>query len=164
MKTGCSFPLHDLHDIRLRLVSSFVMPCFHWDLSGFSGRIYIYIYINFGSTRSSLWRRQWNPLQYSCLENPMNWGAWKAAVHKVAEGQTGLNNFTFNFHFHSLEKKVATHSTVLAWRIPWVGKPDGLPSMGSHRVGHDWSDLAAAAAGLHCCSGLLYFQRAGAPL
>ena len=85
-------------------------------------------------------------LQYSCLENPMEGGAWKAAVHGVAKGWTWLSDFTFTFHFHALEKEMATHSSVLAWRIPGMGKPDGLPSMGSHRVGHDWSDLAVAAA------------------
>ena len=77
------------------------------------------------------------PLQYFCLENPMDKGAWKAAVHRVAEGQTRLSNFTFTFHFHALEKEMATHSSVLAWRIPGTGKPGGLTSMGSHRVGHD---------------------------
>ena len=86
------------------------------------------------------------PLQYSCLENPMDGGAWKAAVHGVAEGQTRLSDFTFTFHFHVLEKEMATHSSVLAWRIPRMGEPGGLLSMWSHRVGHDWSDLAAAAA------------------
>ena len=86
------------------------------------------------------------PLQYSCLENPMDGGAWKAAVHGVAEGRTRLSDFTFTFHFHALEKEMATHSGVLAWRIQGTGEPGGLPSMGSHRVGHDWSDLAAAAA------------------
>ena len=77
------------------------------------------------------------PLQYSCLENPMDGGAWKAAVHGVAEGQTRLSDFTFTFHVHALEKEMATHSSVLAWRIPGTEKPGGLPSMGSHRVGHD---------------------------
>ena len=77
------------------------------------------------------------PLQYSCLENPMDGGAWRAAVHGVAEGWTRLSNFTFIFHFHALEKEMATHSNVLAWRIPGMGEPGGLPSMGSHRVGHD---------------------------
>ena len=76
------------------------------------------------------------PLQYPCLENPMSGGAWKAAPG-VAEGQTRLSNFTFTFHFHALEKKMATHSSILAWRIPGTGEPGGLPSMGSHRVGHD---------------------------
>ena len=77
------------------------------------------------------------PLQYSCLENPMDGGAWKAAVHGVAEGQTQLSDFTFTFHFYALEKEMATHSSVLAWRIPGTGEPGGLPPMGSHRVGHD---------------------------
>ena len=73
-------------------------------------------------------------------------GAGKAAVHGVTEGQTWLSDFTFTFYFHALEKEMATHSSVLAWRIPGTGEPGGLPSMGSCRVGHDWSDLAAAAA------------------
>ena len=76
----------------------------------------------------------------------MDGGAWWAAVHGVAKSWTRLSNFTFTFHFHALEKEMATHSIVLAWRIPGTGEPAGLPSMGSHRVGHDWSDLAAAAA------------------
>ena len=86
------------------------------------------------------------PLQYSCLENPMDGGAWWAAVYGVAQSRTRLSDFTFTFHFHALEKAMATHSSVLAWRIPGMGKPGGLLSMGSHRVRHDWSDLAAAAA------------------
>ena len=72
-------------------------------------------------------------------------GAWKAAVHGVAEGRTRLSDFTFTFHFDALEKEVATRSSVIAWRIPGTGEPGGLPSMGSHRVGHDRNDLAAAA-------------------
>ena len=75
--------------------------------------------------------------QYSCLENPMDGRAWWAAVHGVAESWTQQSDFTFNFHFHAMEKEVATHSSVLAWRIPGTGEPGGLPSMGSHRVGHD---------------------------
>ena len=74
-------------------------------------------------------------LQYSCLENPMDREAWQAAVHGVAKSQTRLSDFTF--HFHALEKEMATHSSILAWRIPGTGEPGGLPSMGSHRVGHD---------------------------
>ena len=70
-------------------------------------------------------------------KNPMDGGAWWAAVHGVAKSQTRLNDFTFTFHFHALEKEMATHSSVLAWRIPGTGKPGGLPSLGSHRVGHD---------------------------
>ena len=77
------------------------------------------------------------PLQYSCLENPMDRGAWWAAVHGVTMSRTRLSNFTFTFHFHELEKEMATHSSVLAWRIPGTGEPGGLPSMGSHRVGYD---------------------------
>ena len=84
------------------------------------------------------------PLQYYCF-HPMDRGAWRAAVHGVTEGQTQLSDFTFTFHFHASEKEMATHSSVLAWRIPGTGEPGGLPSMGSHRVGLDWSDLAVAA-------------------
>ena len=76
------------------------------------------------------------PLQYSCLENPMDGGAWWASVHGVAKSRTGLSDFTFTFHFHALEE-MATHSSVLAWRIPGTGEPGRLPSMGLHRVRHD---------------------------
>ena len=67
----------------------------------------------------------------------MDGGAWKAAVHGVAEGRTQLSDFSFTFHFNALEKEMATQSSVLAWRIPGIGEPGGLPSLGSHRVGHD---------------------------
>ena len=77
------------------------------------------------------------PLQYSCLENPMVGGAWKAAVLGVTEGWTRLSDFTFTFHFDALEKEIAPHFSVLAWRIPGLGEPGGLPSMGLHRVGHN---------------------------
>ena len=77
------------------------------------------------------------PLQSSCLENPMDGGAWWAAVHGVTKSRTRLSDFTCTFHFHALEKEMATHSSVLAWRIPGTGEPGGLLSMGSHRVGHD---------------------------
>ena len=77
------------------------------------------------------------PLQYSSLENPMDGGAWKAAVHGVAKSWTRLSDFTFTFHFHALEKEMATHSSVLAWGIPGTGELGWLPSLGSHRVGHD---------------------------
>ena len=76
-------------------------------------------------------------LQYFCLGNPMDGGAWWAAVHGVAKSWTRLSDLTFTFHFHALEKAMATHSSVLAWRIPGTGELGGLPSMGSHRVGHD---------------------------
>ena len=75
------------------------------------------------------------PLQYSCLANPMNGGAWWATVHAVTKSQTQLSDLTFTFHFHALEKEMATHSSVLAWRIPRMAKPGGLPSMGLHRFG-----------------------------
>ena len=75
----------------------------------------------------------------------MDEGAWEAAVHGVAKSWTRLSDFTFTFHFHALEKEMASHSSILAWRIPGTREPGGLPSMGSHRVRHDWSDLAAAA-------------------
>ena len=140
-----------------------------------------------------------NPLQHSCLENPRDRGAWWAAVYGVAQSWTRLmwlssssmlirlekemathssilacripwteeplgccprgrrvrHNWAtslslFAFHFHALEKEMATHSSVLAWRIPGTGEPGGLPSLGSHRVGHDWSDLAATAAAAEC--------------
>ena len=77
------------------------------------------------------------PLQYSCLDNPMDGGAWWAAVHGVAKSQTQLSNITFTLHFHALEKEMATHSSVLGWRIPGTVEPGELPSMGLHRVGHD---------------------------
>ena len=94
-------------------------------------------YYSFVGTTYCTGESNGTPLQYSCLENPMDGGAWKAAVLGVAEGRTRLSNFTFTFHFHALEKEMATHSSVLAWRIPGTGEPGGLLSLGSHRVGHD---------------------------
>ena len=114
-----------------------------------SASVYIHIVMPLGEGNGTL-------LQYSCLENPMDRGAWWAAVHGVARSRTRLSDFTFTSHFHALEKELATHSSVLAWRIPRMGEPGGLLSTGLHRVGHDWSDLEAAAAViplsvLHCC-------------
>ena len=86
------------------------------------------------------------PLQYSCLEKPMDRGTWWAVVHGITKHRTWLSDFTFTVHFHALEKEMAAHSSVLAWRIPGMAEPGGPPSMGLHRVRHDWSDLAAAAA------------------
>ena len=112
------------------------------------------IYINIWMIREG----NGNPLQYSCLENPMDAGAWWAAVHGVAKSRTWLSDFTFIIHFHALEKEMATHSSTLAWRIPGMAEPGGLPSMGSPRVGHDWSDLAAAAWMIFSwCSFRLFF-------
>ena len=101
--------------------------------------ICIHIFLSLLSYQQSLNSKEGNStlLQYSCLENPMDRGAWWAAVHRVIRSQTRLSDFTFTFHFHALEKAMASHSSVLAWRIPGTGEPGGLPSMGSHRVRHD---------------------------
>ena len=99
------------------------------------GRFLLFVYFICGS--AYVGEGDGTPLQYSCLENPMDGRAWWAAVHGVAKSQTRLSDFTFTFHFHALGKDMATHSSVLAWRIPGTGEPGGLPSMGSHRVGHD---------------------------
>ena len=88
----------------------------------------MYIYIGEGDG---------TPLQRSCLENPMGGGAWWAAVRGVTKSWTQLSDFTFTFHFHALEKEMATHSSVPALRIPGTGEPGGLLSMGLHRVRHD---------------------------
>ena len=86
----------------------------------------------------------------------MDRGAWSAAVHGVAKSRTRLSDFPFTFHCPALEKEMATHSSVLAWRIPGTGEPSRLPSMGSHRVGHDWSDLAEV-----CLSSNFWFCTLG---
>ena len=115
-----------------------------WDTFGFSPSAFEALSIHYREDNGT-------PLQYSCLENPMDGGAWWAAVHGVAEGRTRLSDFTCTFHFHAfcIEEGNGTHSSVLAWRIPGTGEPGGLPSMRSHRVGHDWSDLAAAVAAVY---------------
>ena len=112
----------------------------------------IFVFLLYSLKMSSIVKEgNGTPLQYSCLENPMDWGAWKAAVHGVAKSRAWLSDFTFTFHFHTLEKEMATHSGVFARRIPGTGEPGRLLSLGSHRVGHDWSDLAAAAAAEQYC-------------
>ena len=94
--------------------------------------IYLSLYPRYGEGDGT-------PLQYSCLENPMDGEAWWAAVHGVAKSRTQLSDFIFTFHFHALEKEMASHSSVLAWRIPGTGEPGGLQFMGSLRVGHNWA-------------------------
>ena len=99
-------------------------------------------YFSFGASLNntvgtdSLGEGNGNPLQYCHLENPMDGGGWWAAVHGVSKSWTRLSDFTFTFHFHALKKEMATHSSVLAWRLPRMGEPDGLPFMGLHRVRH----------------------------
>ena len=105
-------------------------PWGHWE-SGTTERLYFHFSL------SCIGERNGNPLQYSCLENPLDGGAWWAAVHGVAKSRARLSDFTFTFHFHALEKEMATHSSVLAWRIPGTEETTGLPSMRLHRVGHD---------------------------
>ena len=90
-----------------------------------------------------LQRRQWHPTPVLLPGKPHG---RRSLVGCSPTSRTQLNDFTFTFHFHALEKEMATHSNILAWRIPGTGEPGGVPSMGLHRVGHDWSDLAAAAA------------------
>ena len=89
------------------------------------------------------------PLQYSCLENPMDAGVWWAAVHGVAKSWTRLSDLTFTFHFYALEKEMATHSSVLAWKIPWTQESGRLRSMGSLRVGHDWATSLSLFTFMH---------------
>ena len=91
-------------------------------------------------------RSRWHPTPVLLPGESHGQRSLVAVVHGVAKSRTQLSDFTFTFHFHALEKEVATHSSVLAWRIPGTGEPGGLLSVGLHRVGHDWSDLAAAAA------------------
>ena len=133
-----------------------------WISKSLWANIYVYIYlflsiyIHRKIIKASLHNQRednHNPLQYSCLENPMDRGAWWGAGHGVTKSRARLNDFTFTFHFHALETEMAAHSSVLARRIPGTGEPGGLPSMGSRRVGHDWSDLAAAEwLDVHSCT------------
>ena len=121
----------------------------------------IFCFVKFCSTYvcvcASVGEGNSTPLQYSCLENPMDGGPWWATVHGVAKSPARLSDFTFTFPFHALEKEMATHSSVLAWRIPGTGEPGGPPSMGSHIIGHDWSDLAVAVLLLGCNAKFIYY-------
>ena len=105
-------------------------------MSQAQGLYLVYVY-NFDILYLVIGEGDGTSLQYSCLENPMDGGAWWAAVHGVVKSQTQLSDFPFTFHFHASEKDMATHSSALAWRIPGTGEPGGLPYMGSHRVRHD---------------------------
>ena len=99
-------------------------------------------------------RRRWHPTPVLLPGKSHGWRSLVGCSPWVARSRTWLSDFTFTFHFHALEKEIATHSSVLAWRIPWMGEPGGLLSMGSHRVGHNWSDLAAAAVAKTLCGFL----------
>ena len=95
-------------------------------------------------------------------EIPWTWEPGRLyVVHGVAKSQTRLSDFPFTFHLHALEKEMATHSSVLVWRIPGMGEPGGLLSMGSHRVGHDWSDLAAAYLLWRCSYSIVFSIKTG---
>ena len=104
--------------------------------------LWLWQYLNNGNRR-----RQWHTTPVLLPGKYHGWRSLVGCSPWVASSRTWLNDFTFTFHFHALEKEMATHSSVLAWRIPGMGEPGGLPSTGSHRVGHDWSDLAAANSG-----------------
>ena len=95
--------------------------------------------------RRKNWRRRWHPTPVLLPGKSHGWRSLVGCSPWGLEGWAWLNDFIFTFHFHALEKEMATHSSVLSWRIPGTAEPGGLPSMGSHRVGHGWSDLAAAA-------------------
>ena len=112
-----------------------------------------------GVTRKWYGEGDGTPLQYSCLENLMDRGAWWAAVHVVAKSRTRLNNFIFTFHFHALEKEITTHSSVLAWRIPGMGEPGGLPSMGvtQSRTRLKWRSSSSSSNMLYKLLGTFWF-------
>ena len=135
-------PIHRRHFIYADYNYCFTWIC-KWNFKPILGTLAIY---KLGLSITNTGEGNGTPLQYSCLENPMDGGAWWATVHGLAKSQTWLSDFTLTFHFHALEKEMATHSSVLAWRIPGTAEPGGLPTMGLHRVRHDWSNLAAAAA------------------
>ena len=108
-----------------------------------------FFFTNWEYLRSCIGEGNGTPLQYSCLGNPMDGGAWWAAVHGVVNSWARLSDFTFTFHFHSLEEEMATHSSVLAWRIPWMEEPGRLQSMGSLRVEHDWANSLSLFTFMH---------------
>ena len=109
--------------IQIIYISVYIYICIH---------THTYPYMCITQSNIQIGEGNGTPLQYSCLKNPMEGGAWWAAVHGVARNWTRLSDFTLFFHLHALEKEMATHSSVLAWRIPGTGEPGELPSMGSH--------------------------------
>ena len=112
----------------------FLLSETHTSRENFAGRCHVQAHAQWYHARGE---GNGTPLQFSCLANPMDGGGWWAAVHGVAKSRTRLSDFTLTFHFHALVKEMATHSSILAWRVPGTGEPGGLPSMGSHRVGHN---------------------------
>ena len=145
----CSTPGPSVHGILQARISELVLIIQRWSCSVLVVKDKWIGNYNCEELVNDMEKANGTPLQYSCLENPMDWGAWWAAVHGVAKSWTPLSGFTFTFHFHALEKEKATHCSVLVWRIPGMGEPGGLLSMGWHRVGHDWNDLAAAVAAVN---------------
>ena len=148
MGSKCKLHFVGYNDLytRVKYLHNFLYCLLKWSYLGYTGlkqmdhQNKLHLFLLYVGTINYYGEGNGTPLQYSCLENPMDEGAWKAAVHGVAEGQTQLSDFTFTFHFSNfpaLEKEMATHSTVLAWRIPGMGEPGGLPSLGSHRVRQD---------------------------
>ena len=137
----CVFIIVSLSTLTNSARFSSVIPSGMYPHSAFSylKSVFLIRYMNLYCNDLFIYVREGNgtPLQYSWLENAMDGGAWWAALHGVAKSWTRLSDFTFTFHFQALEKEMATHSSVLAWRIPGTGEPGGLPSMGSHGVGHD---------------------------
>ena len=148
------YTVHGILQARILSLLQGIFPTYRWYPGLLHCRLILYQLSHKGSfglqilglppTRCLVWCQvshheegNGNPLQYSCLENPMDGGAWWAAVHGVAKSLTQLSDFSFTFHFLALEKEMATHSSVLAWRIPGTAEPGGLPSMGSHRVRHN---------------------------
>ena len=130
--TSCSFNKFFFNEVQLIYNIVLVSDVQHSVFCGLRPIISYYMILG-----NSLGEGNGNPLQYSCLETPMDGGAWQAAVHGVLKSQTRLSDFIFTFHFHALEKEMATHSSVLAWRIPRMEEPGRLLSTGSYRVGHD---------------------------
>ena len=126
---------------REQVVSNFTLSSYIWNkqVGHFSSKDLLLVIMNER-------RRWWDPTPVLLPGKYMDGGVWCATVHGIMKSQTRLGDLTFTFHFHALEKEMATHSSVLVWRIPGMGEPGVLPSMWSHRVGHDWSNLAAAAA------------------